>query len=122
MLRFLTIPNPSAIEDPRERLHITTPKSLGKSSSSSLESQKKSQQLKKKPSNLSRVTFIRKKGLNESWGKKSTEFRSNKLTLSTNYKSTVEKRDSMTSSGSNESQNRLNFTFGVTEFQKYLHL
>jgi len=122
MLRFLTLPNPSATEDPRERLRITTPKNATKSVSSSIDKQKNSLELKKSPSKLSRITFIRKKALNQSWGKNSKELRSNKLTLSTNYKSTVDKSDSMTSSGSSEGNHRLNFTFGVDEFQNYVRV
>ena len=37
LFRFLTIPNPSANEDPRERLHILTPKNKVRSVSNSLE-------------------------------------------------------------------------------------
>lgn len=36
LFHFLTLPNPSANEDPRQRLHILTPKNKNRSTSSSL--------------------------------------------------------------------------------------
>ncbi len=86
LFHFLTIPNPSANQDPRERLHILTPKSQTRSVSSSLEKASKQTVLKKKPSALSRVTFIRKKASTQNRGKNYGEVLSGKLSLNDNYK------------------------------------
>jgi hypothetical protein len=113
MMHFLTIPNPSANEDPRQRLHIVTPKNKTRSTSSSEERSKDAQGLKRKPSALSRVTFIRKKALNQNWAKNSMEIRSTKLTLNSNYKSRLDIGSSSNVSSPTNSGCRLNFTFGA---------
>lgn len=87
LLHFLTIPNPSAIEDPRERLQIMTPKHQIRSISSSLEKSPKTILLQKRPTGLNRVNLMKKKGPIVNWNKKNMDLRSsNKLSLSQNYK------------------------------------
>lgn len=75
MLHFLTLPNPSASEDPRQRLHIMTPKGKKKESRDSSNDSRKNENQRIKPSALSRVTFIRKKASNKNWPKNSIENR-----------------------------------------------
>ena len=122
MLHFLTLPNPSANEDPRQRLLIMTPKSKNRSSSNSLDQRKKVEEQKSKPSTLSRVTFIRKKALNQSWGKNSIENRGNRLTLNSNYKSRFFNNDTAIKNVDKNSACRLNFTFGENEFPKFVQV
>ena len=112
ILHFLTLPNPSANENPCQRLQFITPKNKNRSTSHSSEHSKTASTLKK-PSGLSRVTFIRKKALNQSWGKNSLEIKTSKLTLNNNYKSKLEiSRCSKNNLMESNCIGRLNFTFG----------
>ena len=70
LLHFLTLPNPLANQDPRERLHIFTPKNNKRSVSSSEEHTKNLSYFKLKPSSKSRISLIRKKSVNQIFGKR----------------------------------------------------
>ena len=89
-----------------------TPKSRQKENRHNSCESKNNDSKKRKPSALSRVTFIRKKALNQTWGKNSMETKSNKLTLSTNNRSSFKEVDRTLQIANNNRQCRLNITFG----------
>lgn len=120
LLRFLNLPNPSANQDPRQRLHIVTPKSNHRSLSKSDKHIKPQENLKLKPSPQSRINLIRKKGLNQFFGKKDLEVRQSKLTLSSSYKSKASESEEMGHSLVIGGACRLDFTFGFERNQTWL--
>jgi hypothetical protein len=71
---------------------------------------------------LSRVTFIRKKALNQSWGKNSIENSKNKLTLSSNYQSRFMNVSRTTKKIEKQSACRLNITFGDHDFPAFVQV
>ena len=120
LIRFLTLPNTSVNQDPRDRIRIVTPKSKVRSVSNSVERNSKEPTLKKKPSALSRVTFIRKKASLPVWDKKSSDIRSGKLSLSDNYKRQYESVKDVNDSMTISSSCRLDFTFGLNQSSHWL--
>ena len=119
IIHFLTLPNPAATEDPRQRLRIVTPKKQLRSVSTSLEHSPKTVTVKKKPSGLSRVSLMRKKVPVVNWTKKNLDVRSGKLSLSDNYK---KESGSWKEKMTVNSSCRLDITFGVDRFQNCLHV
>lgn len=118
ILRFLNIPNPSAVEDPRSRIHILTPKAKHRSLSKSDLHQSVKHPLVITPTPKSplpnRDCFIRKKGSQAGWKKMEVKFRSEKLRICNNEERMVSSLESSQSSHSSEGMNRLDMTFGAT--------
>ena len=122
LLHFLTLPNPSANQDPRQRLHIFTPKNNKRSVSNSEEHTKLFSNSKLKPSSKSRISLIRKKSVNQILGKRNCEVRQSKLTLSSSYKKKTFIRDPMSASTATGSGCRLDFTFGFEKNRSWLKI
>lgn len=126
VLRFLNIPNPSAAEDPRSRIHILTPKAKHRSLSKSSLLQSTKQPLAITPSHKSplpsRDCFIRKKGNQAGWKKMEVKFRSDKLRICNNEERMVSSLESSQSSQSSQGMDRLDMTFGAEGFWKGINV
>ena len=120
VLRFLALPNPSAAEDPRSRIHILTPKSRHRSLSKSQLQQPSKIPLIANPSSPlpTRDCFIRKKGNQAIWKKMEVKFRCQKLKIRDSDERAVSSLESSQSSQASEGPQRLDMTFGPESLWK----
>lgn len=113
LLHFLTLPNPAANSDPRERLHIVTPKAHNRSLSTHKRSPPRPTPPLRPPQNQDKLKLLRKKASECVWSRTEGEVRSNFSVLSEkNGRRLVMGRGERDSSGMGENC-RLDYTFGV---------
>jgi hypothetical protein len=118
VLRFLALPNPSAAEDPRSRIHILTPKSKHRSLSKTQLHQPAKTPLIINPSSPlpNRDCFIRKKSNQAIWKKTEVKFRCEKLKIRNSDERLVSSLENSQSSEASEGPQRLDMTFGPERF------
>jgi hypothetical protein len=112
MAHFLSLPNPSAAEDPRQRIHILTPHRHRSLSRTHLPLSPV--QEKPKSCGLKRDCFIRKRTQQASWKKAEVPFKAQKLQIKSSEQRVV---SSLCSSQAEHPQERsFDFTFGADTF------